>query len=148
MGKVLVDVYGEQPWILQLMEAVMICVHRGVNQLGSSQGPSANAQPVDLQSQGYAMPARTKEDVIRENPGIETSPADIPSEGNSQRIQQGLQTESNDMFARLSGAVDPAAQQLGRPAQNEAMPQKPKQITANSSGLILPSDSNDSDWSM
>ena len=120
------------------MEGVQSFVDRAVQQLGASPGPAQNATPQDLQQGGYAMPARTREDVVQSNPGIVNSPADIAAPSNQQLVQQGLQEESNDMFALLSQAADPATQQLGQGVPNQPMPQPMQQSPVSSSGLILP----------
>ena len=120
------------------MEGVQAFVDRAVQQLGASPGPTQNSSPADLQQGGYAMPARTREDVVQANPGIANSPADIAAPSNQQLVQQGLQTENNDMFALLSKAADPATQQLGQGVPNQPMPQSMQQSPVSSSGLILP----------
>lgn len=137
MGQVLVAKYGQQPWILQVMEAVQAAIDRGVRQLASTQAPTANAMPGDLQ-QGYAMPARTAEDVIQQNPNIVQAPADIAAPNNRQLVAQGLQQDNNDMFATLARAADPAQQQLGQSLPNQPMPQSPPAVQASQSGLVLP----------
>lgn len=116
----------------------MAAVDRGIQQLGSSAGPTQNAMPGDLQQGGYAMPARTREDVVQANPEIAYSPADIAAPNNQQLVQQGLQTESNDMFALLSRAADPAVQQLGQGIPDQPMPQPMRQAPVSQSGLVLP----------
>lgn len=120
------------------MEGVQAFVDRAVQQLGASPGPAQNATPQDLQQGGYAMPARTREDVVQASPGIVDSPADIAAPSNQQLVQQGLQEGNNDMFALLSKAADPATQQLGQSIPNQPMPQPMQQSPVSSSGLILP----------
>jgi hypothetical protein len=138
VGQVLVRKYGQQQWILQVMEAVMAAVHRGIEQLGGSNGPSANAMPGDLYTQGYVMPARTREDVMQQNPNILHQPSDIPAPTNAQLVAQGLQEESNDMFALLSRAADPAVQQLGQGVPHQPMPAPMREGMMTKSGLVLP----------
>ncbi len=121
------------------MEGVQSFVDRAVQQLGGSPGPSQNSTPADLQQGGYAMPARTREDVVQASPGIVNAPSDIAAPSNQQLVQQGLQTEDNDMFALLSKAADPATQQLGQGVPNQPMPQQMQESPVSSSGLILPS---------
>jgi hypothetical protein len=138
VGQVLVAKYGKEAWILQIMEAVMGAVQRGIDQLAASAGPQANAMPGDIQMGGYAMPARTREDVIQQSPQILTQPADIPAPTNQQLVAQGMQEENNDMFALLSRAADPAVQQLGQGVPNQPMPQPMQQGLVSQTGLVLP----------
>ncbi len=120
------------------MEAVQSAVDRGVKQLSGTQAPVANAQPGDIAQQGYAMPARTREDVVQQNPQLLQQPSNIPAPNNQQLVQQGLQVEDNDMFAVLSRAADPAQQRLGQPPPPQAMPQPMREVHQTSGGLILP----------
>lgn len=121
------------------MEAVQSAVDRGVKQLSGTQAPVANAQPGDIAQQGYVMPARTAEDVMQQNPQILQQPSNIPAPTNRQLVTQGLQEQNNDMFALLSRAADPAAQQgLGQPPPPQAMPQPHHAVQATQTGLILP----------
>lgn len=120
------------------MEAVQGAVQRGVEQLAGSPGPMQNSMPGDLQMQGYVMPARTREDVVQQNPQLLQQPSDIPAPNNRQLVQQGLQEGSNDMFAVLSKAQDPAQQQLGQAPPPQAMPQPMREVQQTQSGLILP----------
>lgn len=120
------------------MEAVQSAVDRGIKQLSGTQAPAANAMPGDIQQQGYAMPARTREDVVQQNPQILQQPSNIPAPNNQQLVQQGLQEQNNDMFAVLSRAADPAHQRLGQAPPPQAMPQPPHAVQSSPSGLILP----------
>ena len=120
------------------MEMVMSSVDRAIQQLGGTPGPTQNSSPGDIQTQGYAMAARTRQDVAQQSPHLLTQPADIPAPNNQQLVQQGLQEESNDMFALLSRSADPAVQQLGQGVPNQPMPQPPQEVQATPSGLILP----------
>jgi len=137
VGRVLVGKYGQHPWILQIMEGVQAFVDRAIQQLGASAGPSQNSQPGDLQ-QGYAMPARTREDVVQQNPQILQQPSDIQAPNNQQLVQQGMQQDNNDMFAVLSRAADPAAQELGHGIPNQQAPQPMQATPTSQSGLVMP----------
>jgi hypothetical protein len=119
------------------MEGVQSFVDRAIQQLGASQGPAQNSQPGDLQH-GYAMPARTREDVVQQDPGILQAPSNIPAPNNHQLVQQGMQTEDNDMFALLSRAVDPATQQLGHGIPDQQAPQPMQATPTSQSGLVMP----------
>lgn len=138
VGQVLVAKYGKEAWILQIMEAVMGAVQRGIDQLGASAGPQANAMPGDIQMGGYAMPARTREDVIQHSPQILQQASDIAAPTNRQLVAQGMQEENNDMFALLSRAADPAVAQLGQGVPNQPMPQPMQQGLVSQTGLVLP----------
>ena len=64
VGQVLAAHYGEQAWILQIMEMVQASVDRGVKQLAGTPGPTDNAQAFTQVDQNqYAMPARTAPEV-------------------------------------------------------------------------------------
>lgn len=138
MGRILVEKYGQYPWILQIMEAVQGAVQLGIEQLSGSMGPAANSQPGDIQAQGYNMPARTREDVVQQNPQILQQPSDVPLPRNDQLVQQGLQEGNNDMFALLSRAQDPAQQQLGQSLPNQPQPQPMREVQQTKSGLVMP----------
>lgn len=118
------------------MEMVQVAVDRGIQQLGASAGPTANGAPGD----SYVMPARTREDVIQQSPGIIAAPADIAAPNNAQLVQQGMQLrpEESDMFAVLSRAADPAVQQLGHGVPNQAPMQPMREAPVSQSGLVLP----------
>lgn len=137
VGQVLVAKYGQAAWILQIMEAVQAAVDRGIKQLSGSAGPQQNSMPGDIQQQGYAMPARTGEEVIQAVPNIMQQRADIPLP-NQQQVQAQLPVESNDMFAQLARAADPAAQQLGQAPPPQAYPQPMQAPQQTAGGLILP----------
>lgn len=138
VGQVLVAKYGQHPWILQIMEGVQSFVDRAIQQLSGSAGPAQNSMPGDLQAGGYAMPARTREDVVTQSPGLLQGPSDIPAPNNHQLVQQGLQQDNNDMFALLSSAADPAVQQLGQGVPNQQMPQPMQEAPVSQSGLVMP----------
>lgn len=116
----------------------MGAVQRGIEQLGASAGPQANSMPGDIQVGGYALPARTREDVIQQSPNILQQPSDIAAPTNRQLVAQGLQEENNDMFALLSRAADPAVAQLGQGVPNQPMPQPMQQGLVSQTGLVLP----------
>ncbi len=116
----------------------MAAVQRGIEQLGGGPGPVANSMPGDINAQGYAMPARTREDVVQQSPNIIHQPSDIAAPTSRQLVAQGLQEENNDMFALLSRAADPAVAQLGHGVPNQPMPQPMQQGAMTQSGLVLP----------
>lgn len=116
------------------MEAVQVAVDRGVKQLGSTQAPSANAMPGDIQQQGYVMPARTAEDV---GANFIAAPSDNPAPA-PQQVAAAMAADDMDMFARLARVADPAPQPMGRPIPNQPMPIPQQGVQASPSGLILP----------
>ncbi len=158
VGQVLVAKYGQQQWLLQIMEMVMVAVDRGIKQLGGSAGPTENATGSLSAPATYALPARTREDVERDSPGVISSPSDSPVPGSQHLVQQGLQTDHNDLFAVLSKAADPATRQLGHGLPGQAVPQPMQEIQESPGGLLMPngvpaidqstSESADSGWLM
>ena len=120
------------------MEMVQGAVDRGIQQLGASAGPTGNGSAADFQTQGYAMPARTREDVVQQNPNLLHQPSDIAAPQNQQLVAQGMQQENNDMFAVLSRASDPAMQQLGQGIPGQPQPQPMQEAPVTQSGLVLP----------
>ncbi len=120
------------------MEMVQAAVDRAIQQLSGTPGPQGNASPADFQTQGYAMPARTREDVVQANPSIVQQPSDIPQPNNQQLVAQGLQQDDHDVFALLSRAADPAMQQLGQGLPNQPAPQPMQQTPVSQSGLVMP----------
>jgi len=119
------------------MEGVQAFVDRGIKQLGGSNGPQQNAMPGDQNVQGYALPARSPQEVMQADPRIMDRPADIPIP-QQQAVQQQLHTPDNDMFAQLSRAADPAQQQLGQAPPQQAYPQQQQPVQQTQGGLILP----------
>lgn len=116
----------------------MVAVHRGIEQLSGSAGPMQNAANGAIKQQGYAMPARTREDVIQGTPNIADVPSDNPVPQNQRVIQQAVQQQDNDMFAQLAGVADPATRQLGHGIPGEARPQPMQQAPMTANGLVLP----------
>lgn len=141
MGQVLVAKYGQQKWLLQLMEMVQASVDRGIKQLSGTAGPTENAIGSLDAPQGYAMPARTREEVIKEDPNIVRGQADIAAPANQQIVTQGMQQDNNDMFALLSAAADPATQHLGHGLPGQAQVQPMQETPSSPSGLVLPNGS-------
>ena len=125
------------PWLLQIMEMVQSSVDRALQTLSGSVGPTGNGSPGDIQTQGYAMPARTGAEVQQANPNIMQQPANIPLP-TQQQVAQGLQEQDNDMFSVLSRSADPAMQQLGQGIPNQPMPQPMQQAPVTQSGLVMP----------
>ncbi len=123
------------------MEMVQSAVDRGIKQLSGTAGPTENASGSLSAPKGYAMPARTREEVIQENPSIVQNPADISAPVNQQLVQQGMQQENNDVFAMLSNASDPATRQLGHGIPGQAQPQPMQEAQASPSGLVMPNGS-------
>ncbi len=95
VGQILVKKHGQQPWIVQVMEAVQIAVNRGVGQLGNTQPPPANGQVLG-QGGEYAFPARTAEE-------LQTT-----------QLQAAAQGETDPLVA-FNNLHDPAAQLGGAP---------------------------------
>jgi hypothetical protein len=120
------------------MEAVMVAVHRGIEQLSGSAGPTQNAANGAIKQQGYAMPAHTREDVLQATPNIAQVPSDNPAPQNQHVVQQAVREQNNDMFAMLAGVADPTTRQLGHGIPGEARPQPMQQAPMTANGLVLP----------
>lgn len=141
MGQVLVAKYGQQPWLLQIMEMVQSAVDRAIKQLSGSAGPTQNAAGSLQAPQGYALPARTREDVIQSTPNIEQMPSDNPVPTNQRLVHEAVQAADAgdmDMFAQLAGVVDPATRQLGQGVPGQPMPQRMHEAPVSATGLIMP----------
>lgn len=54
------DVYGAEPWVDQVAEAVKNAVQNGYEQLRVGGGVSGNRMP----GEGYGFPARTREELL------------------------------------------------------------------------------------
>lgn len=108
VGHILLTQYGEQPWIHQIVEAVMAAVDRGVQQLGGSAGPQQNAMPGDLQTRGYVMPARSSQEVLQADPSIANRPSDIRAPTTQTQIDEGLKALDSGDFSRYQQVAKPA----------------------------------------
>ena len=141
VGQVLVARYGQQTWLLQIMEMVQSAVDRGIKQLSGSPGPSENAAGSLAAPQGYALPARTREDVVQTTPNIQDVPSDNPVPTNQRMVQEAVQASNDgnmDVFAQLAGVADPATRQLGHGVPGQAQVQPMQDSAVSPSGLVMP----------
>ena len=115
----------------------MSAVDRGIKQLSGTSGPTENSVG-SLKAPGqYAMPARTREDVIQTTPNIQ----DVPSDNLTAApdvVERAMAADSNDMFALLAGVSDPAGRQLGHGIPGQAQPMPMREAPVSPGGLIMP----------
>ena len=141
VGQVLVTKYGQQAWLLQIMEMVQAAVDGAIKQLSGSAGPTQNAAGSLKAPEAYAMPARTREDVIQGTPNIEQVASDNPAPTNHRMVQEAVQAADAgdmDMFAQLAGVADPSTRQLGHGIPGQPAPQPMREAPVSASGLIMP----------
>lgn len=115
-GRVLIEQYGAQPWIMQIMTAVETAVDNGILNLSGGAGPMTNAQSLAAGGQ-YQFPARTAEE-------LRASQAEVASHGQVSKalphqgsaIDQGEQALANGQISayqqlqQQAGLADPASQ--------------------------------------
>jgi hypothetical protein len=116
---ILVQEYGQQPWILQAMTAVQEAVQNCVQNLSGTMAPRMNAEPLvaGAGAQQYAMQARTPAEL--QASAAQAAHAGQVSQARANQLQLAQQAETAlangqlDMFAVLqkqAGLQDPASQ--------------------------------------
>ena len=123
---ILVQAHGQQPWILQCMNAVQEAVQNCVELLSGSP-PQGNGLPIGRGGQ-YQFPARTREELQASQAEAavngHTSPASIAQQQMLAQSEMAMAAGNVDMFAVLqkqAGLYDPASQgQPVQPQQQEA----------------------------
>lgn len=140
VGHVLVRKYGQQAWILQIMEMIQAATDRGIKQLSGSHGPMENAQPFQESgpSNPYRFGPRSPEEVQQDAAAHQAHQPRVPTQM-QQQAQQAVEAydrDEMDLFAQLAQVADPA-QQLGRPIPGQPMPQQQHEQRTKG-GLILP----------
>ena len=116
--QIVLDHYGEVPWLEQVRDGVRAFVMRCITQLGESPGPDANAQPLSAGGE-YVLPARTKEEIV------ETPAA---NEGSVTRAPRRFRTD--DSVETVDGRGE-LADPVQRPPQPQPQPQR---------RIVLPND--------
>lgn len=121
---ILVKTHGQQPWILQCMNAVQEAVQNSIEML-SGQGPQGNQLPIRQGGQ-YSFPARTAQELQATQDQVANNGTVTPaSDQQAQAAHQADIAMANgqvDMFAQLqqaAGMQDPATGQVA-PQQQEA----------------------------
>lgn len=112
---ILVEKYGQAPWILQCMTAVQEAVQNSIEML-SGAPPQHNAMPI-AQGGQYAFPARTAQELnaTQDQAAVNglVSPASPQQVQQLQQAEQAMAAGQVDMFAQLqraAGMQDPASQ--------------------------------------
>lgn len=114
---ILVQEYGQQPWILQAMTAVQEAVQNCVQNLSGTMAPRMNADPLVPGQGGYAMQARTPAEL--QASAAQAAHAGQVSQARSNQLNLAQQAETAlangqlDMFAVLQKQAqiqDPASQ--------------------------------------
>ncbi len=117
VGVILVQEFGQQPWILQAMAAVQEAVQNCIQNLSGTVAPVMNADALVPGAGGYAMPARTREELQASS--AQAAHAGQVSQARAAQVQAAQQAEvalangQLDMFAVLqdkAGLQDPASQ--------------------------------------
>ncbi len=124
---ILVEKYGQQPWILQCMTGIQECVQNSVQML-SGAAPQANALGL-AQGGQYTQPARTAEELKATQHLVADSrtvtPAAAQQVAAQEQANQALANGQLDMFAQLqqqAGMQDPAT---GQVAPQQESPSEP-----------------------
>lgn len=122
---ILVEKYGNQPWILQCMTGIQECVQNSV-QLLSGAAPQVNALAIRQGGQ-YTQPARTAQELRATQHLAAESAAVTPAAAQQvaaqEQANQALENGNLDMFAQLqeaAGMQDPATGQVA-PQPTEAL---------------------------
>lgn len=116
VAQVVLDHYGEVPWLKQCQDGVVAFVTMCVRQLGENPGPQANAQPLAAGAQ-YNQPARTAEE-------IKATPA--ANEGTVSRAPRQFRTEDPvETVDRRGELADPVQQPQQAPARRIILPSDP-----------------------
>lgn len=116
-GEILVRSFGQQQWILQVMEAVQRAVDIGVKQLG--QQPAVASNEMSIQNgTGYRFNARTREELI-------------------QSRQIAAEERGIDPRSQFSQLHDPT-KELGAPSLDDVVTPRDDGCMVSASGLILP----------
>ena len=97
-GRVLVDHYGEQPWILQAMEVVRGGLQNAIPQLRNA-APAGNMESFQ-NGAGYVMPPRTAEEIKQD---MAAQRAAKPEEFAATFEQEAAEQDS--LFARLTQTI-------------------------------------------
>ena len=123
---ILVEKYGQQPWILQCMTGIQECVQNSVQML-SGAAPVGNAMGLGQGGQ-YSHPARTREELQATQHLVAdqatVSPASVQVAAQAQ-ANQALANGNLDMFSQLqqaAGMQDPAT---GQVAPQQEAPSEP-----------------------
>lgn len=114
---ILVQEFGQQPWILQAMQAVQEAVQNCITNLSGTAAPAMNAEPLVPGQGGYAMPARTAAELQASAAAAahagQVSQARAGQKQAAQQAEAALANGQLDMFAVLqqqAGVQDPASQ--------------------------------------
>ena len=128
MAVILVEKYGQAPWILQCMNAVQEGVQNSIEML-SGPAPQANAQPLAPGGR-YTMPARTAAELQASQAQAAingaVTPATVQQQQAAQQADAAMAAGQVDMFAQLqhaAGMQDPATGQVApQPAEAPSEP--------------------------